>query len=207
MDGMQEFDALMAKLGASEGVPVAKVKSLKGVVGTLMWLAYLPEDEQRQFWWELFSALDDVVCDQASPSAAAYAKAAGQLMHEWKATAQAHADGLPEIFAAAEAEEGDFGEVPPPKPASWTTPRYMRGSVITQGTGFGSRRWEVMAVLNAHYRVRALFSALGEPDLSTWEFGLCEAATVLEWQKDFREGVIGSDGISRIPQEAQTDDD
>lgn len=91
-DPLKEFAELV---GASEGVPAAKVKSLKGVVGTLMWLAYLPEDEQRQFWEELFGALDDVVCDQASPSAAAYAKGAGPILHAWKATAQAHADGVP----------------------------------------------------------------------------------------------------------------
>lgn len=224
---MGEFRDLMRQLGASEGVPVAKVKSLKGVVGTLMWLAYLPEDEQRQFWEELFGALDDVVCDQASPSAVAYAKAAGPVLHAWKATAEVHADPVLLEALTTPLTGEDFGEVmvPAPRPeegrllacglcyeengeglhphpeCGWVEPRYKRGSVITEGM----RRWEVVDVLNAHYRVRALFSAFGEPDYSAWEFDLCQAATRLEWQKDGRDGVIGADGVSRIPQEAKTD--
>jgi hypothetical protein len=86
--------------------------------------------------------------------------------------------------------------------------RYKPGSVITQGIGPGSWRWEVVDVLNTCYRVRTLTgSTSGSPTYSTWEFGLCEDATVLEWQKDGREGVIDAEGNSSIPEEAKTDGD
>lgn len=80
-------------------------------------------------------------------------------------------------------------------------PLYKRGSVLTEDKGPGSRRWEVVDVLNAHYRVRALFSTPGEPEYSVWEFGLCEAHTRLEWQKSETDGVIDAHGRSRIPEE------
>lgn len=112
MDGMQEFEELMKKFGASDGIPVAKVKSLKGVVPTLPWLAYLDEDEQRQFWEELYYALDRRYSDNIYSTAGEYAEAAGSLLSAWRSTAQAHADGLPEIIASATRE--DFGEVESP---------------------------------------------------------------------------------------------
>ena len=82
-------------------------------------------------------------------------------------------------------------------------PRYRRGPVITEDNGPGSRRWEVVDVLNAHYRVRHLFSALGEPSYSTWEFALCEAYTVLEWQKDEADGVMDEHGRVTVPREGE----
>lgn len=91
-DPLKEFAELV---GASEGVPAAKVKSLKAVVGTLMWLAYLPAEEQDQFWWELYVALDRVHGEDADATGVDYAKGAGPILHAWKATAQAHADGVP----------------------------------------------------------------------------------------------------------------
>lgn len=111
-DDMKEFEELTG-LKASEGIPVAKVKSLKGVVPALPWLAYLPEDEQRQFWQELCIALEEIdYMPGVVVPAAAYAQAAGPVLYAWKSTAQAHADGVPEILATA--EQGDFGEVQPP---------------------------------------------------------------------------------------------
>jgi fructosamine-3-kinase len=115
-DPMKEFEELTG-LKASEGVPVAKVKSLSAVTGTFMWLAYLPADEQEQFWWELYTAMDEVHATRPHQQFGVYvAKAVGPVLHAWKATAQAHADGLPEILATATME--DFGEVQRPKGGS-----------------------------------------------------------------------------------------
>jgi hypothetical protein len=113
---MKEFEELTG-LKASEGVPVAKVKSLSAVTGAFMWLAYLPADEQEQFWWELYTAMDEVHATRPHQQFGVYAaKAVGPVLHAWKATAQAHADGLPEVLAEVE-QNGlkDFGDVPRPE--------------------------------------------------------------------------------------------
>lgn len=188
---MREFEELTG-LKASEGIPVAKVKSLKGVVGALMWLAYLPEDEQRQFWEELFGALDDVVCDQDSPSAADYAQAAGPVLYAWKSTAQAHADGLPEILATV--TPGDFGEVLPPY-----QPGYVKGSIIEVKPPRGrerGRRYRVMELRGGSYLLKALFSSLS-PEYVWWDYEGCDHNTRLEWQDTYhRVGRLSGDGLS-----------
>lgn len=113
-DPLKEFEELT---GFSSGIPVAEVKSLSAVTGELMWLARLPADEQETFWWELYTALDEVNGSAPAQQFGVYAaKKVGPLLHAWKATAQAHADGLPEILATA--EQGDFGEVEPPMEVS-----------------------------------------------------------------------------------------
>ncbi len=97
------------------------------------------------------------------------------------------------------------GQVIHPHPeCTWISARYRPGSVITQGVGPGSWRWEVVDVLEQDYRVRALSGPATSPGYSLWEFGLCHAATVLERQKDGREGVIGPDLISRVLGEEET---
>lgn len=113
-DPLKEFAELT---GFSEGIPAAKVKSLKAVVGELMWLAYLPADVQEEFWWELYTALDEVNGSAPAQQFGVYAaKKVGPLLHAWKASAQAHADGLPKILATA--EQGDFVEAPRPEAPS-----------------------------------------------------------------------------------------
>jgi hypothetical protein len=167
----------------------------------LPWVKFLPEHERTRFWQELYLQLDATHCSLSAPTWVDYEMEAEELVFAWKTTAEVHAN--PEVLAAltAQQEGGDFEVSPLPR-----EPRYKKGSIITEGIGPGSRRWEVFEVLNAHYRVRSLFSAYHEPDVSTWEFGLCEAHTRLEWQKQIQpEGVIGADGISHIPQEAKTD--
>lgn len=109
-DPMKEFAELT---GFSDGIPVSEVKSLSAVVGELMWLARLPADAQEKFWWELYTTMDEVYATRGSQQFGVdAAKAVGPLLAAWKTTAQAHADGLPEILAGI--ETGDFGEVPRP---------------------------------------------------------------------------------------------
>jgi hypothetical protein len=195
-DDVAEFVELMAKLGASEGVPVAKVKSLKGVVGTLMWLAYLPEDEQREFWEELYTTLDQVHSqDRSEATAAQYAKAAGPVLHAWKATAQAHADGLPEILATTTME--DLGEVQPPEAPY--EPKYVKGAIIEvkppQGRHWRGRRYRVTELRVGSYLLKALFSSLS-PEYVWWDYESCDAHSVLEWNDTrHRVGMLSKDGL------------
>lgn len=75
---------------------------------TFPWLKDLPEDEQAEFLREIKTALG-----QTSGSWGFRLKSLDEAVTAWQATAQAHADGLPEILATA--TTGDFGEVPRPE--------------------------------------------------------------------------------------------
>lgn len=171
---MEEFEKLTG-FNISQSVPAAKIKSLKAVVGELMWLAYLPAEEQDTFWWELYTAMDEVHSSVRPEEFGAYAaKAVGPLLYQWRATAQAYADELPEIIATA--ESGDFGEVPPPY-----MPRYAVHSIISAG---GPDRYRVVKVeggTNGHYVLKPLFSSAVRADLVLWAWEDCDEHTTLEW--------------------------
>lgn len=193
-DPMEEFAELT---GFSDGIPVAEVKSLKAVVGELMWLARLPYDEQETFWWELYTAMDEVHATRPAQQFGVYAaKAVGPLLHAWKATAQAHADGLPEILATA--EMGDFGEVQRPECGCGNqeceycnpikhlppyAPKYAVHSIINGG---GPDRYRVVSTeeVRGHYVLRPLFSSAVRADLVLWAWQDCDEHSRLEWVDD-----------------------
>ena len=83
-----------------------------------------------------------------------------------------------------------------------TAPRYARGSIIRTDRAPGARRWEVLEVLSTCYRVRALYTPVGEPCTGRWLFASCEAATVLE--REFppdHDGVFDDEGIGHFIRE------
>lgn len=187
-DPMKEFVELA---GASEGVPVAKVKSLSAVVGTLMWLAYLPADEQQQFWLDLHRALDEVHATTPQEFGThlhfgeAAAKAAGPVLHEWKAAAQAHADGLPEILATV--GQGDFVEVEAPQAPY--EPKYVKDSIISVkafARDAWGNRFRILDIVRGYYRLKPLSGDSFSFDVVLWK---CQDADVdkhvtVEWIDD-----------------------
>jgi hypothetical protein len=85
-------------------------------------------------------SLDRVCCEDIDAKGPAYAKAAGPVLHAWKATAQAYADGLPEILATA--VQGDFGEVESPlKVMERDVLRGLRAAGISEADG---KIWNVL---------------------------------------------------------------
>jgi hypothetical protein len=181
---MAEFETLARNFGASEGIPVARVKSLKGVVAALPWLAYFDEDDQQEFWRELYIALDEIHCqDRSEATAAAYAKAAGVVLSAWRTTARAIDDGVMEVLENT--EDGDFGEVPPPY-----QPRYIKGSIIERVDVGVGRRYRVLDVKDGFYRLEPL-GIWQDPPVVVWAWETCDRHTKLEWiDNNYKVGII-----------------
>jgi len=170
MDGMQEFEELMRNVGASEGIPVAKVKSLKGVVAALPWLAYFDEEDQWAFWTELYEALDEVHSRYRSDATVAqYAQGADVVLREWRTTSRAIGDGVLEVLENA--EMGDFGEVEPPY-----RPKHPKLAIVYRR----SNRYQILDIRGGHYLLHALFGS-AEPDYVWWACKDADEHLKREW--------------------------
>lgn len=139
------------------------------------WLTALEEGERRDFFQELYTALDNTRYGVPNPNSLDYVKALDEVVVPWRSTAQAKADGLVQVLATA--TMGDFGPVDPPY-----APRYAVHSIITTDgkTDWGDR-YRVIAVRDTgDYELRPLYSG-GDVDLVLWEWRDCDEHTRLEW--------------------------
>jgi hypothetical protein len=149
------------------------------------WLKHLPEDEQDDFLQEIMGMGSAGV--EMGWTIADFVKKLETHIAEWKATAQAHADGLPEILATA--TTGDFGEVQAPEAPY--EPRYTKGAIIARidKPGHG-RRYRVTGIRNGYYILTALFGSL-DPDRMLWKAEEADQHTELEWTDDqYKIGLI-----------------